>query len=194
MAYNDISLRQCKETKNIEACYENYIHTTARWSEYWWSGVVEIYETNTEFQIKYTINFESRTLIRGVCEKTDIYTDYYTPTIKEIQKKYCAYLVYINDGSVNLYSKVGYSANPSQRFAQLESAYVSWGTVVPKAIYYFDNQGAAETMENFMREYFKDKYLSSFVQRDRFTDICFCKKDIEVFDKKAELIAELFSM
>lgn len=193
MAYNDISLCVCVATNNLEGCYENYVHTTARWAEYWWNGVVTIYNQDSKWQEKYTLIIETRTLVNAPYKPSDIYSDYHLPTVEDFENQYSAYLVYINKGNKNIYSKVGYSAKPSQRFSQLEFAYDGHSTVVPKAIYYFDNQGAAETMENFMREYFKKKYFSSFIQRDRFTDICFYEEDIEIFEKKAQLIEELFS-
>jgi hypothetical protein len=123
---------------------------------------------------------------------SDIYYDYEIRTVEEIKKGYCAYLVYLNTGAKNLYSKVGYSGNPNQRFCALERNYEEYCYVVPKAMYYFENKGAAESMENYMREYYKNKYYSSFIEKDRFVGVHFLQEDIELFDKIAEAFAKMF--
>lgn len=56
MAYNDISLRKCIETDDLMSCYENYQHSNARWSSYWWEGVLTIYNNSKEWQKKYELN------------------------------------------------------------------------------------------------------------------------------------------
>lgn len=56
MAYNDISLRKCIETNDLLSCYENYQHANARWSQYWWEGVLAIYESSNEWQRKYKVD------------------------------------------------------------------------------------------------------------------------------------------
>ena len=124
----------------------------------------------------------------------DIYYDYDKPTAEKV-KGYCAYLIYLNSVSRgdNLYAKVGYSANVSQRFENLCDNYKETCFVVPKKIYVFDNKGAAESMENWMREYYKSKYLDAFVEKDRFVGVHFVEEDIKIFDEKAKEFAILFS-
>lgn len=56
MAYNDISLRKCIDTNDLMSCYENYQHANARWSQYWWEGVLAIYESSEEWQRKYKVD------------------------------------------------------------------------------------------------------------------------------------------
>ena len=188
-----MTLRECINQGDLISCYDHYMRTTARWEEHWWSGVVEIYECSTKWQREYVLDKKQHIVYKkSENEGIDKYFDYQIATVDEIKQGYCAYLVYLNTGRKNLYSKVGYSANPNQRFCALERSYEEWCYVVVKALYYFDNKGAAETMENYMREYYKSKYLSAFVEKDRFVDIHFTEQDIQAFDKKAQEIANLF--
>lgn len=125
----------------------------------------------------------------GICDE---YLQTHTPTV-EPTTGHCAYLVYVNDGSNNLYAKVGYAGDFAKRAKGLARSY-GGVEIVPKHIFYFDSRNIAESMENYMREYYTRKHPDQYIKMDRFDSVRFCKEDIEHFEQIAQRIRELFSM
>jgi hypothetical protein len=65
--------------------------------------------------------------------------------------------------------------------------------VVVSAVYYFDTEEQALSMENLLRKYYKEKgNEEDFVRKDRFTEQKPTKKDLDNFEIKAKFIQENF--
>lgn len=131
-----------------------------------------------------------RTYIKKYAYLLDEYLSIHTPTI-EPKVGHCAYLVYVNKGTDNVYTKVGYTKDFSKRVLQLKRGY-GGVDIVPKYVFYFPSRDIAETMENFMRAYYITKYPSHYVNRDRFTEIRINKSDITFLKEYADKITCLF--
>jgi hypothetical protein len=64
--------------------------------------------------------------------------------------------------------------------------------IVIKAVFYFDDEEQALTMENAIRKYYKDKNSKAdFVKRDRFSVQRLQNADLTLFTEKAEKIKEI---
>ena len=60
MAFNNKSLEKCKENNDLLSAYENYQNTTTRWKNYWWNGVVEIFNACKEFSSRFILDIKNK--------------------------------------------------------------------------------------------------------------------------------------
>lgn len=138
---------------------------------------------------KTTLGTLARTLFQsGATKRTDITTD------MPLQEGNCAYIVEFYDINGNFtYTKVGYSNNVFRRMKEhIDRSNYGTEKIIIKAVFYFDDEEQALTMENIMRKHYKTlNGGTDFVRRDRFSTKGFTPADLILFTEKAEKIKEI---
>lgn len=105
-----------------------------------------------------------------------------------------AYVCEIYNDNERLFLKIGYSSKIVDRmYAHSTNKRYGGNRVVVSAVYYFDTEEQALSMENLLRKYYKEKgNEEDFVRKDRFTKQKPTKKDLDNFEMKAKFIQENF--
>jgi hypothetical protein len=190
----NLSMRDYVINNDLLGAYDRLTKTSYAWEKRWWATIIEIYNQDKKWATIYILDDEHYRLIE-IDENNNIVKDYYSyhTQTDDIKNGHCAYLIYINDfDGNNIYAKVGYSGQLSTRITRLHREYGSYYLIIPKLVFVFATKEAAETMENFMRGYYKSKYLDNFIKQDRFSNIHFTNEDVEVFQEKAKEIENIF--
>lgn len=110
------------------------------------------------------------------------------------KKKFYTYLLLFSDNENprKMFFKVGETSNLDRRISELEKTYDAFCTYI-SALYVFDTEEKALTMENVIRSYCKEKKYTRFIPKDRFKGRYPTTADINAFNAKAEEVITLFT-
>jgi hypothetical protein len=194
---NKKSLPTCIKDNDLEAAYERLQETTKQWFDYWWDGVVEIFNNDkATWSQKYILDIQNHVL-----EKI-------TRPISHVDGriKYCcdnaegqgSYIVQHYDiGNKLLWTKCGKADNVKTRTRDYLNSKTACnaGVAYGECLYFFPARSSdeAEAKESIIRNYFKQNY--TFIRNDRFSDLLeITEKDIERIKKACDMIERAFDL
>lgn len=145
--------------------------------------------SNYYHKFKVALGTMARKIFKiGATKRIDIITEC------ELKKGDCAYIVeFFNADGDFTYTKIGYSNDVFRRMKEhIDRTKYGTSKIVIKAVFYFDDEEQALTMENAIRKYYKDKNSKAdFVKRDRFSVQRLQNAELTLFTEKAEKIKEI---
>ncbi len=177
-------------TNDLEGCYERFQATNARWKNYWWSAVEEIYHSCKDWAKKFILDPVARTLEkikikRNRCTKVETglykmtngvfiksFVDLDTEDMNGTQKTY--FFQFYTKGKVLLFNKVGMTAKTClERLKQEIKEYCKTFDIEYVEIHriYDCGEYPAEGFESYVRAYLIKRYPKAFKQNDRFFSV-----------------------
>ena len=176
-------------TNNLEGCYERFQTTNARWKNYWWAGVEEIYNSCKDWAKKFILDPINRTLEKIKVKRnrcTEVETGLYkmsngifiktfvnlnTEDLTDTQKVYL--FKFFTKEKELIFNKVGTTVKTClARLKQEIKEYKDFpiGYVEIHRIY---NCGEypAEGFESYVRAYLIKHHPQAFKKNDRFFSV-----------------------
>lgn len=185
-------------TNDLEGCYERFQSTSARWKNYWWAGVEEIYNSCKDWAKKFILDPIARTLEKikvkrnrctkigtglyqmtnGVYIKSFVNLD--TEDLTDTQKVYL-FKFYTKEKEL-IFNKVGTTvktclARLKQEIKEYEDFPIGY---VEIHRIYDCGEYPAEGFESYVRAYLIKHYPQAFKKNDRFFSI---KVEPDLIDK-----------
>jgi hypothetical protein len=189
MAYNGKSLGKCIESNDLMGCYENYQHSTPRWSDYWWSGVIAIYNNggwHTEFEIDNllgTLTLKQKIIVNNTNRveykrfrngKQAVRMEFMEDCGENIQGKETVYFFKFYSNNELLFNKIGTTTrNVISRLKEEIGYYSNSFDLTKVEIHRIVDCGEypAEGAESVLRAELIKQYPKAFRKNDRFFNV-----------------------
>lgn len=180
---------------DLLGAYQRFGDTTARWKDYWWEVVEEIFHKSEEWAKQYLLDPIERLLKRITRKRSITLAPKYYLNYKVEAEGCGAYIVeHFDSNGERLWIKCGKANDVKSRLVQHFKVDYKGEAESGTVLGWFSckNSNHALSMENVIRDYFETKGFA-LLGKDRFPTLSeLTAEDVQILSQKAEILATLF--